>query len=593
MSSYINLVRFLTSESSIEESVVEAKNLLNKFFASDSTLTSAFKDAKELENAIKTYTSDPELHQKIYVDGVLLDFFENGVMEQPAFAEAIRSIDIYNSWVSKRISTHVAEAYSQVFDTKFQLHDVRELNKLYVFAFPSIDTDFQRDFKKHAQSFKTQFRNSATPEKFMQTSFMKKLDLIPSDTSQVKSMYAEMLQNWGANQYLRLDLKKASQHPEKIKHGKAIKKALSISHQISGNTDAKAMSQDVSKRLRAIESSAQNSGIILWSILGLIVAASIIGGILYMTSKSTSASEKYEEEYREYEKKMKNFKENRTLSKQQIEQRRKASIISTEHYSEYDNVPLFHAYIQTNKHFSINEIDDEMYELSKVINKDNFDTDKVYVEAKFFTTDQDKPYREVLGRYTKTSSSRLKYKQVTLPQATRGFRVENNDNDPYTLDIERKLFFTDGSIFVFPVQLHVFPSENKVEVYELNPMPSLSMTLTLDEMMDDASVGTEEAYILIAYRSYHFLKGELMRYRIPIVTVDKNYGAQYPSISGDYNWELTTSDKLAFVRIRAEEISGYQLINREAKRVEQAQLKLPKREDTQEEIFVQYVSGVE
>ena len=401
-----------------------------------------------------------------------------------------------------------------------------------------------------------------------------------------------MLNEWGSNQYLRLDLKKATKHPEKVQHAKSIKKAMLISHQISGDNDAKEIAHDITKRLDAIAFSSSNSGIILWGILGLIAAAAIVGGIMYMNAQSETASEKYEKEYRAYEKKMKTFKENRVLSKQQIEQRRKASIVSTEHYSEYDNVPLFHAYIQTNKHFTINEINDEMFNLSKVINKDNFDTDKVYVEAKFFTTDQNKPYREVLGRYTK-KDKRLVYKQVTLPQATRGFKVENNHSEPYTLDIERKLFYTDGSIFVFPVQLRVFPAENKVEVYELNPMPALSMTLTIDQMLDDTSVGRDEAYILIAYRHFHFLQDQIMRYRIPYVTVDKNYGSQYPEISADYNWELTTSDELAFVRIRAEEISGYQLVNREEKQVVQAQLKLPKQGDTQEEIFTHYVRGVE
>ena len=65
------------------------------------------------------------------------------------------------------------------------------------------------------------------------------------------------------------------------------------------------------------------------------------------------------------------------------------------------------------------------------------------------------------------------------------------------------------------------------------------------------------------------------------------YIPQVVDFNGMYNWELTTSDDYAFIRLRDEEISGYYLVNRQSGNIFQAKVTFPGEDKMVSEYFIQ------
>ena len=297
-----------------------------------------------------------------------------------------------------------------------------------------------------------------------------------------------------------------------------------------------------------------------------------------------------EEKYDNYLNKVDDYNRNRMLSKEIIDQRRVTEITESFQYGEKEGVPLFHTYLKTNKYLNINEVDNELYKLKQFINTDGIDTEKIYAVVHFFILDKEKPYRSVTAEYSNINKQ-VKYKQILKTRATGRFEVSPTSyKEPWRMTLELTEKFPSGILQQYVYEMHIRPSEDRVEVYTYDPMPSLTKNYTIEEFQNNTYSLKEinEDYIArIGYRILSILDGEKMKYRIPIHKLELEYIPQVVDFNGMYNWELTTSDDYAFVRLRDEKISGYYLINRQSGNIFQAKVTFPGEDKMVSEYFIQ------
>ena len=271
-----------------------------------------------------------------------------------------------------------------------------------------------------------------------------------------------------------------------------------------------------------------------------------------------------------------------------IEQRKSTEIVESYQYGERENVPLFYTYIKTNKYLDINEVDSELFKLKNAINTEGIDTDKIFALVHFFTVDKEAPYREVLVEYS-SIQSKIKYKQVVKTRAGKAFDTGSWSGITRKVTIEVEESYTSG-VIELTVYDFIF-SGDIIEIYAYTPMPELiasiddealrQMVMTGNQINEN-EVGGMLQLVETALIDHRF------KYRIPYYPGEVSYDVTREAISPMYNWELTTSDDLAFIRLRSDDAKGYYLIEREGGKPVQAKVSFKKKDGVRRSYFIQW-----
>jgi len=365
-------------------------------------------------------------------------------------------------------------------------------------------------------------------------------------------------------------------------------KASEIAANILKYDDISGISKEIKKQKESKEKDPVKSII---KILTIAISVVIIGwGGMKIYRIIEDETSTYDERYAEYVKKNNEFLKNRQISKEIIEQRKVTDIVDSYQYGERENVPLFYTFIKTNKYLDINDIDAQLFKLKSAINTEGIDTDKIFALVHFFTTDMDNAYRKVLAEYSSFKST-VKYKQIVKPRGSKSFKVNDWSEKPHKMTVEVEESYPSGVMELVIYDLVIDPDENKVEIYNYTPMPELSSSLDLSAFrqmqlhggeIDDTEVGG------MVQLMEDLISGHQYKYRIPYYPGDVSYDVERAAITPMYNWELTTSDDLAFIRVRSDDAKGYYLVDTESGRISQAKISFKKKDQVRRSFLVQW-----
>ncbi|NNF35214.1 MAG: hypothetical protein HKN68_13970 [Saprospiraceae bacterium] len=554
----------------------------------------AFSSQEELNAAIQSLKDHLPGHQSLFNHKALLLFLEKGKIDHGLLYD-IKSIIPFlkDDWIKEQVENAFLNEISERvhirgFPSVQFLNDIKSsFLELPHNSQDKIESRVKRKIKEHFYSFENVIDdgNLKDCQSFVSKHYLQSLPALPFESEDLLEVYAkkcELVTRTHMNGYLKGGLEKDDKE--------TFAKASEIAGTVLNNEDFIKISKDYKQRKASATKSPIKNVI---KVLTILIACFLLlwGGMkLYEIIDDETST--YDERYADYVKKNNEFLKNRQISKEIIEQRKVTEIIDSYQYGEREQVPLFYTFIKTNKYLDINDIDAELFKLKNAINTEGIDTDKIFALVHFFTTDRENPYRKVLAEYS-GFKSKVKYKQVVKPRGSKSFKVNDWSDQPHKVTIEVEENHPSGVMELIIYDLIIDPERDKVEIYSYTPMPELSMTLDLAAFrqmqlhggeLDDTEIGG------MVQLMEDLLTGHQYKYRIPYYPGEVSYDVGRETISPMYNWELTTSDDLAFVRVRSDDAKGYYLIDTESGKPVQAKISYSKKDKVRRSYLVQWVS---